>query len=886
MKRGAFPGRVTEAILALLLGRSHEDELIGDLIEEARTRILPARGRAAAQLWLLVEGLRSIAALESVMDLFRLRPVSGWLGDFRFALRTLGKRPLFALLTVLTLSVGIGAATAMFSVVDGVLLKRLPFHDPHRLVTLWKVNFDWVGEPDIGSRWDRGLISWQDYSTWSGLNTHFDGVAAYQGTWRTFTGGDRARLLSVGEATASLVPTLGVTMRLGRWFSPDEEAPAGVSDPSVAVLSYALWQRAFGGDEGVLGTDILLQGEPYTIVGVLPADFRLRQLEDFDPGTQEAWVPVGENYAAGRGATTSHDWEVIGRLAPDATIESASAEVVSLLMGDQDPERKGYRLEPRINGETRGLTTPLLLLLASTGVLLLIGCGNASMLLLGEMEGREHELATRAALGAGWGRIVRQLVTEGVVLGLLGSAAGALLAALGTKVLIGLAPTLPRMDEVTMDSRALAACALLGVGTGALFAMGPAVLTSRRSPAAVLSRSSRVARGRRRLLTQVVVVGQVAMTVVLLVSGGLLGRHLTRLTSRDPGFDPDGIATAQVTIPLYRYGSAEEVLQLFGETVRAIENIPGVANVAAVFPLPFSGDANPRTMIIDPNSPDGGRRVEVMRSVASPEYSSTLRLPLIEGRWLTHQDDRSAPPVTVVSRSLARRYWPGESPLGKAIATPGGGRVYTVVGVVGDVLRESFAIAAEPTYYVPLAQSLRLRFNLVARTEGDAGALVGAMTDAINSVGPEVPVMRGATLASLIDSSTGGERFSILLMRIFGAIGAVLAVTGIFGVTSRQIAQNRREMGIRLSLGATAPALVKSVTLRNAQSAGLGTVLGAALSLWATSLLTGLLSDLRPFQPLVLGTVGVSVLGVCIVAALIPARRIAKLDPATVLHAE
>lgn len=885
MRRKPFPGKMTERLLMFLLRTPRQDEIVGDLIEEARTRIMPSGGRMRAHFWLLKEALRSVPSL------FGEDPLRGGMGegiggDFRFALRTLRNRPLFAFLTVLTLGVGIGAPTAMFSVVDGILLKSLPYQDPGRLVSLWKVHRDWRGQPEIGERWDRGLINLREFRSWREGNTHFENVAAYQGTWRAFTGRDGATLLSVGEATASLIPTLGVTMHLGRWFSASEEATAGEDDSSVAVLSHGFWERVYGADEGVLGTGIVLHGQAYTIVGVLPADFRLRLLEKSDPGSREVWVPVGVNYLPGSGAENSGDWETVGRLAAGAGIESAEAEALSLLRGDRDPETYDFRLSPRMEGEARGLTSPLVLLLGATAVLLLIGCGNASMLLLGEMEGREHELATRAALGAGRGRILRQLVTEGAVLGLLGAGVGALLAVVGTRGLVDLAPALPRMDRVLIDFRALTVCTLLGLGTGIGFAVIPALLSSRRSPAGSLGRSARAGGGRRRSVSRGVVVGQATLTVVLLVMGGLLVRNLERVTSTDPGFNPEGVATVKVTVPLFAYGSAEEVLRFLEEATREIEAIPGVESVGAVFPVPFSGDAESRTMSIDPDSPGGGRRVEVMRSVVTPGYWETMGLPLMEGRELTVQDGRGSPEVAVVSESFARMHWPGESAVGQTIGNVGVPSSIRVVGVVGDVLRESFRIQPEPTFYVPLAQVLRLRFNFVARTRDDPEDLVSAMTVAVGSAGPSAPLTEGETLSSLMARSTRGQRFSSLLMRIFGVMAAILAATGVFGVTARQIAQSQREMGIRLALGAEAPGLVGRVVSAGLAPAGMGTALGLIMALGSARLLGGFLFEFDSFEPMVYLSAGGTLLGVCSLAIVVPALRITRVDPATVLREE
>ncbi|UCG88111.1 MAG: ABC transporter permease [Gemmatimonadota bacterium] len=886
MSSRRFPGRLTERLLTLLLKNARRDEIIGDLIEDARSRVLPRRGRLGAQLWLLREAAKSMRDLSTVRGLRWPGIAAAFVSDSRFALRTLRKRPLFALLAVTTLGLGIGASTAMFSVVDGVLIKPLPYYEPERLVTLWSVHRHWQGMPEIGGRWDRGLIKFREYRVWRDENTLFESVAIYRKTLRANTGRGPATLLPVGEASASLLPTLGVAMHTGRWFSVDEEAVVDPTAARVAVLSHDLWQRAFGADDEILGTGITLDGQPHTIVGVLPANFRLRFLEGSDLEQQAVWVPISGSYFPGSGAETSSDWEAIGRLAPGVSIERAAAETVPLLRGDRDPARYDFRLDARTGGEARGLTSPLVLLLGASAVLLLIGCGNVSLLLLGEMDGREHELATRVAVGAGRGRIIRQLVSESAVLGLAGSAAGGLIALLGVRALLRLAPAVPRLDEVTIDYRVLAFCAVLGIATGLIFGVGPAVAQSRRDPAAALNRSKQGSGRHGRLLTQGVVSGQIGLTVVLLVLGGLLARSFERLVSTDPGFEPEGIASVKVTVPRFKYRSADAVVQFVSEARRVIAGIPGVRSVGAIYPLPFSGDAMSRTMRVDPDRAGGGRRVEVMLSYVLPGYRAALELPLLEGRDLTVHDDRGTPPVAVVNQSFAAQHWPGESSVGRVISNPGGIHRLTVVGVVGDFVRESLAAPAEPTFFVSLTQSIWPQFNLVARTDRNASELVGNMMRVISTVDPHVPLSEGVTVSALVARSTRAQRFGALLMVCFGAVATVLAASGVFGLTARHVSHRRREIGVRMALGANPTDLIAGVVARNGYVAVASTAVGLLVAWWSTRLIAGFMFEYHHFDPLVSAAVAGLLCGTCLVASLIPARRITGVDPVTVLRAE
>jgi putative ABC transport system permease protein len=809
-------------------------------------------------------------------------------GDVRFGLRVLRRRPLYASVAVLTLGLGIGAATAMFSVVDGVLLKPLSYDEPDRLVAVWQRVPNLRDIPgDDGARWDRYRLTYSQYRDLLEQSTAYEGLAAYRAGAPdvvTLTGVGDPVELRAGAATASLLPLLGVRPVLGRWFLPGEVASrSGDGGAAVAVVSYELWRGRFGGSQEVLGRIVTIDNRPFTIVGILRPGFRIHWLSaavagEGDPGKRDIWFPIG---APGWTATEQgYSWETIGRLASGVTVEQARAETRAIVSAHPDTFGDA-RVLPRTGEETRGLAPPLVLLFAATAFLMLIACGNIATLSMAEMLSRRHEIATRSALGAGATRIVRLLLTESFVLAALGSGVGAVLAFGGTRVLLALAPPIPRLHEVGVDLRVLGFAALLGMCAAFLFGTVPSVLASRRGVATRLRGSARTTL-EHRLFSGSVIAIEIAMTAVLLVAGGLLTRSLSRLMAVDPGFDTGGLATVEVRLPRNRYPFSEPARRVafFRDVLDRLGAIPGIGAVSGVSRLPFPGYTSAMNMRVE------GTYFSPLFYQVGPGYLETLGVPLLAGRSLAESDGPEAPLAVVVNETAARRFWPDGSPIGAQVSLSYPKGPVTVVGIVGDVKRQVLYADSEPAFFIPFSQLPDETICFVARTELRPRDVIPFMREAVRSVDADLVVKNATTLASLVAQSTASERYRALLVSVFGILAALLAATGVFGVTARSVALRTREMGIRMALGARAAGLI-GTTMRGILVTGLvGTVLGLVGALWTSDLLARFLFGIEPSDPTTYGVVAASILVVCSLASYVPARRITGVNPVHVLRAD
>ncbi len=809
------------------------------------------------------------------------------LQDLRFGLRTLRQRRLYAAVAVLTLGLGIGASTAMFSVVDGVLLKKLPYQEPGRLVTVW-LCFPWKKADGPGGRWDHMNFTDEQYRDWKEHNTLFQDVALYLANeWGegTLTEMGRPERISVGTSTASLLPVLGVQPALGRWFLPGEEGSSPGQAAKVAVLSDEMWRRRFGGGSEVLGKTLVLDGITFTVVGVLPREFRLRWLTggpllEGNLTSKDIWVPFGQLWdCIGCG---SNMYQVVGRLSPGATIDQARAETRAILTRQTAYKEMDVRLVPRDEDEVRGLSSPLTLLFGATGLLLLIACGNIATLSLGEMHGRHQEVATRSALGAGGSRIVRQLLTESIVLGLMGSAVGAFIAFVGTRALVLLAPPIPRIDEVGVNLRVLAFATLLGMLTGLAFGTVSSIVSTRSSISDSLRSGGRTGSGRGWRFGRTVVALEIALTVVLLVTAGLLVRSLSRLLEVDPGFETENLATLRLSLPDTSYPNEKERSQFFLEVLGQLETTPGVRAVTAANGLPFPGRTANWGVAVEGN--DSEMRPSARLFHVAAGYHEMMGIPLLAGRTFNSADGPDAPSVAVVSESLARLLWPDESPIGARLWYPW--ETVTVVGIVSDVHRETLDTDPEPTFYVPFVQFSRGEVSFAARTKVAPDQAIPLMREAVWSVDEKIAITEAGTMASLIARSTSEERYRTLLMTVFGVMAAILAAVGIFGVTARAVAHKTREFGIRMALGARDRGLVRMVLRAGLVTVAAGIVLGLLGASWASALLHRFLFDVESSDPLTYGAVALLLVVVCLSASYLPARRITSVNPVNVLRSE
>jgi len=798
------------------------------------------------------------------------------LQDVRFGLRSLRKRSLFAVLAVGTLGLGIGATTAIFSVVDGVLLRPLPYEEPGELVSVWQAWPEWRNEPMLADGWDRIYLSYPGFERWKEKQTHFTDVAIHGSTFRNFSGqGDPTRL-RVGIASSGLFRVLGVQPALGRAFLPAEDQEGA---PRVAILSHSFWRERFGASPDVLGRTINLNQDPFTIVGVMPEGFQLGELAGGGGAEQKPiWIAVGND--GNTRSEGSHSYEAMGRLAHDATLEQATPEAASLIAAPDEETGHTVLLTPLEELTLDGLRAPLYLLLAASLVLLLIACGNVATLLMGEFAGRRHEMATRAALGAGRGRLIRQLLTESVLLGGMGGILGVGLAFWGTKALLGLAPSLPRLQEVEVNATVLLFAAGLGVLTGLLFGMVPAWETMRNGIGAKMTNRGSMGGRSGSVLQRTVIALELALTLVLLVSGALLARSLAELMSVDTGFRSEGLAMVRTYLPAYRYGSARERAVQAERMRAALAGVPGVLAASGTNALPFYNGANALSYGIEgQESPEELSPHASFRTVL-PGFFETMGIEIIEGRSLLDTDALGETPAVVISETMARRHWPHASPIGAKILF---GDTLEVVGVAADVVHE--ALDAEPlaTMYVP-AREVGTSMNFVVRTSAEADALFPALRQAVWSIDSQAPISRVATLSSLIADSTRSQRFRSFIISLFALFATVLAGAGVFGVTARSVAQRAREMGIRKAVGAGSGSLMRLALLGTLRAGLIGVgvgLLGAALT---SRLLTRFLFQVDPWDPVVFCGAGGGLLLLSLAASLFPAIRAASVHPVEVLR--
>jgi putative ABC transport system permease protein len=800
--------------------------------------------------------------------------LGSWMQDIRFALRTFVRRPLFTAIATLTLALGIGGSTAMFSVVDRVLLRPLPYREPDRIVSIRQIMERWKDIANLRESWDRAWLHPDQFTMLRDEATTFSAVAVHNKSEGTLRGHAAPELLSVGRGSSGLLDVLGVRPARGRWFTREEEG--GPDGPApVVVLSDEFRRTHFPENQEILGASLQLGNHAHTVIGVLPPDFHLRefnwgQLED---GRRDVWIPGGH--------LCCYQWEAIGRLAPGVTVEQAEAELRRLLP-DADPTRRRFVVLPRDRVEAEGLAAPLTLLLGATGLLLLIACGNVATLLLGELTGREREIAARAALGAGRARITRQLLTEGAVLGAMGSLAGMWLANSLTPVLVRLGPTLPRLDEVGVDARVLAAGVVIGSASVLCFGLLPALIATGDSLASRLRGSGRGAHARTSRLSAFVVAFELALTTILLVSGGLLARSFAHLMETDPGIDPTGLVALKIRPLMPETEEGWQQLLRRGREIRtALESVAGVSQVTVSSDLPFISKPTSTTTYLT----DGTRGASALYWRVAPDYHATMGIRLLSGRFLTEADAQAKSPVAVVSESLARANWPDRSPVGEHFEYYDGRPLAVVVGVVADVKHETLAYRTEPVFYMPLVGE-QPPMAFAVRTSRQSGAAMSDLRQTVLAVDPGALIKVLSPYERLVARSAAVERFRMMLTTGFALVATILAGIGVLGITARAVAGQRRELGIRMALGARQRLLVWDLVRRHLRLGACGVTLGLLLAVWGSRLIASFLFGVAPEDPMTFTAVAAGVLTLSLVTTYLPARRIAALDPATVLRSE
>jgi predicted permease len=797
--------------------------------------------------------------------------------DLRYALKTFRKRPAFSVALVATLALGIGANTAIFSVVNAVLLQRLPFADPDRLVMIWE-DASSLGFP-------RNTPAPANYQDWTGLDV-FSGVAAFDYRTRNITGnGDPEQVTALG-ATPNTFEVLGVTPMLGRAWTRDEDVPG----TRVAVISYALWQRRYGGDPSIVGRQESLDGQPYTILGVMPPRFDLLS-SDVDLLMPAAFTA---DELTDRG---SHYLSAIGRLAPGVSLERANAALSSLAarMAEAHPDTNrniGMFAVPILDDYLGDTRTVIIVLLVAVGGVLLMACANVANLLLTSAVSRQREMLVRAALGAARARLIRQLLTESVLLATAGAAAGLVLAYWSFDTLAHLVPEpLADLSHVGLDPRVLGVTAALTIGSGMLFGLAPAWRASRVDFQASAASSRGVVRSTGRM-ARLLVVAEIALAAALLIGAGLFVRSFAGLNRLPLGFRPDGVLTAQVALPRTTYADPARREAFVKGVLERVRALPGVteAGVTSAAPLLWKGGTSgflPEGAAIDRSLP-----YDAANRVVTPGYMEAAGMTAVSGRFFDDRDSATGEPVAIVNQEMARQYWPGIDPVGRRFRAGSEGRnapMRRIVAVVANTAVMGIGAPPKAEMYFPLAQSganwMRPR-DIVVRTGGDPSALADAVRRAVWAVDPLQPVSRIRTLRAIVDEELQVQRLQMRLMTGFAVLALVLAAVGIYGVMSHAVSARTREIGLRLALGGKPAAIRWRVVGQGMTIAAIGLVAGLLLAAWAGSLAQRLLFEVSPRDPLVF-TVQASALAlVCFLSTYLPALRASRVDPMVALRDE
>jgi predicted permease len=800
-----------------------------------------------------------------------------FLRDLRHGARLFRQRPGFTAVVVLTLALGIGANAILFSLVNSVLLNPLPYADPGRLVFVAQHR---EGETYNGASYD-------DYKDFRDRARSFAQLAAVSPQWTfTLTNVSEPQRLRGLYASANLFPALGVSPARGRAYTPEEDrAGAG----RVVVISHELWQRQFGGDASVLGKSLALDGEPHTIVGVMPAGFRFFAESDL-------WVPLAQNPVVNRGRGVRL-LSIFGRLGDGVAREQAEAEIVSVaaqLEGEYAATNKGFsaRVVPLHEHVTGGARPALLVLLGAVGLVLLIACANVANLTLARAASRRREFAVRAALGAGRLALTRQVLTESLLLGAAGGATGLLLAVWGVDLLLAVGPeNIPRRAEIGIDSRVVLFTLAVSLLTGALFGLAPALRASRAQLGEALKSGARAGDGPRAArLRSSLVVAEVALSIMLVAGAGLLVRSFVRLLEVDPGFRPDNLVSLAVILPQSSYPQPEQRAQFYRRLEERLKALPGVESVGAVTRLPLGPAGNiTSTLAVEGRPAAEGARPEVDFRRASPDYFRTMGVPLVAGRFFAEEDADESRPTAIVNEAFARKYWPGESALGKRVrlgpnsdAAPW----ITVVGVVGNVRHTGLDSEPRPEVYRHLLTSPPTGPVVVVRTTADPSALVPTLGAAVRELDRGIPAATAQTMREIIARSVAERRFLMLLLAAFAGAALVLASVGIYGVVSNTVAQRTHEIGVRMALGATRRDVLRLVIRQGMTPAVLGLALGLAGALALTRVMRGLLFGVGARDPATLAASALLLAAVALAACYLPARRATKVDPMVALRYE
>lgn len=810
--------------------------------------------------------------------------------DIRFALRQLAKQPAFTAIAVLTIALAIGATTAVLSLVNGLLVRPLPYREPQQLILLLQ-HFK-------AQNLERIPVSPAEFVDYHTRARSFEKLGAFGYTSFNLAGEDRPEKISGATITADVLPLLGVLPVKGRFFQPEE---CNVGRDDVVIISARLWQRRFNNDPQIIGTKVLLNSRSFTVVGVMPAgfDFPL-QLFNLGSGGQfrdraEIWKPAAFTDDEMK-ARYSRGYWIVGRLASGRSVKQAQAEIETLNAQMRREHPKNYTQDNSFGGDVlplkdlavAGMRPALLILVGAVVLVVLIACANLTTMLLARAAAREREIAIRVALGAGRLRLLKQVFTESVLLALIGGAVGIVLALWGVESLKAMgAQTVPRLREVNVDLFVLGITLAVCVGTGIIFGLAPGLASARPELTEALKEGGRGATMgiRRNRLRNGLVIAEVALAMVLLSGAGLLIKSFTRLQNVDPGFNPRNVLTAEISLPLLKYPRGKPVIDFYAEAERRIKNIPGVQHAAFTVVLPLSGSNTDSSFMIEGQDPKltGNHPDEEIRDV-TPDYFRVLQTPLLQGRFFTEADTAESPQVVIVNEAFAKKYFPNGAAIGKRISRddekPNWG---TIVGIVGNIKHRGLDAPAEPEYYLPHTQGPDRDMLLAVRSAQDPQTLIGAIRDQLRNLDPDIPLSQVRTLEQVISDSVAPRRLSVVLLGVFAGVAVLLAGVGIYGVMSFLVVQRTHEIGVRMALGAQRGDVLKLVLVRSLKLISAGTIIGLVVSMMSNRTLEALLYSVSAFDVATFALVTIFLGAIALAATYLPAIRATRADPMIVL---
>ncbi|MEK6300044.1 MAG: ABC transporter permease [Acidobacteriota bacterium] len=806
------------------------------------------------------------------------------LQDLRYAIRMMAANRSFTAVAVLALALGIGATSVIFSVVNAVLLRSLPFPEPDRIVMVF--------ESDLQQH-SKEAIAAANFVDWRGQNQVFENIATYREEGFSLTGTDRPERAAGVVTTAGLFPVLGVQPIVGRVFQADEE---NRGTGRVAVISRSLWERRFAANANIIGQTLTANGEPLTIIGVMPAGFRF-------PGESDLWIPPRHSVPEHVLRPTvdmssnrdSHYLSAIARLKPGVTLQQARADMdmVSRNLEEKNPNNnigRGVNLTTLREQSVGDIRPALLVLFGAVGFVLLIACANVANLLLARAATRQKEIAIRTALGATRWRLVRQLLTESVVLALAGGALGLLVALWGIDRLVSVMPAdLRGAQNIKIDGLVLGFTLTVALATGVVFGLFPALQATRNDLNETLKEGGRggTAGARRNRARSLLVVSEIALSMVLLIGAGLMIKSFVRLERVNPGFETRNVHTVRLSLPAAQYPDSQRRAAFFQQVVQRLQSIPGVESAAAISRLPLTPGNSGRGVIIAGRPTDGsGDGPNADYRVISRDYFRTIGVPLLKGRAFTEADNADAPPVAIINERMARLYWTDEDPLGQRLRIESDDPWMEIIGVVGDVKHLGPDAESRPEFYVPYLNDPWPFMTALVRSAGSPKSLADAMRNEVWAVDKDLPVPDIKTMEQLLSASVARRRFNMLLLGIFAGVALVLAAVGIYGVISYSVTQRTHEIGIRMALGAKPSDVVKLVVGQGIVLALTGVGIGLAGAFALTRVLASLLFEVGTTDLATFATISLLLTGVALGACFIPARRAAKVDPMIALRYE